>query len=69
MLCYSLDEYIYFVERKYLQPATKIGPAPEEVIPPLILAFESASSTSSTSSATATKYDLGKDQESMALSA
>jgi hypothetical protein len=25
---------------RYLQPATKVGPAPEEVIEPLVLVFE-----------------------------
>lgn len=31
---------MYFAERKYLEEATRIGPAPDETLPPLILAFD-----------------------------
>lgn len=34
------DEFIYFAERAYLEPTTAIGPAPEEIISPVILAFD-----------------------------
>ena len=34
------QEFVYVVERKYLQPATKIGPEPREVLEPLVLVFE-----------------------------
>lgn len=34
------DEYIYFAERAYLEPTTATGPAPEEIISPVILAFD-----------------------------
>lgn len=34
------DEYIYFAERAYLEPTTRIGPSPEEIISPVILAFD-----------------------------
>ena len=39
---YSYSEFVYVVERKYLEPSTKIGPDPEEVLEPSILVFESA---------------------------
>jgi hypothetical protein len=28
------------LQRKYLEPATKIGPHPEELLPPVVLAFD-----------------------------
>jgi hypothetical protein len=36
-----------FPQRKYLEEATKIGPAPEEVLPPILLAFDLPSNASS----------------------
>lgn len=33
-------EYIYLVDRKYLEVPTKVGPSPKEVIPPLVLAYD-----------------------------
>lgn len=35
---YSLQ--IYFAERAYLEPTTMIGPSPDEIIPPVVLAFD-----------------------------
>lgn len=34
------DKYIYFAERAYLELTTMIGPSPEEIISPVILAFD-----------------------------
>lgn len=34
------DEYIYFAERAYLEPTTATGPAADEIISPVILAFD-----------------------------
>ncbi len=34
---------IYFAERAYLEPTTKIGPSPDEIISPVILAFDPVS--------------------------
>lgn len=31
---------IYFAERAYLEPTTMIGPSPDEIIPPVVLAFD-----------------------------
>lgn len=31
---------MYFAERKYLEEATRIGPSPDETIPPVILAYD-----------------------------
>lgn len=36
----NATEYVYVVERKYLNPVTKIGPDPKEVVPPRVLVFE-----------------------------
>jgi len=36
----SYEEFVYVVERKYLQPATMIGPNPDEVLVPIVLVFE-----------------------------
>ncbi|EWM25225.1 hypothetical protein Naga_100089g2 [Nannochloropsis gaditana] len=33
-------EFLFVVERKYLELATKTGPAPAEVMPPLVLVFD-----------------------------
>ncbi|TFJ80156.1 hypothetical protein NSK_008713 [Nannochloropsis salina CCMP1776] len=42
----SYEEFVYIVERKYLEPATQIGPDPDEVLPPVVLVFESPDITS-----------------------
>jgi hypothetical protein len=33
-------EFLFVVERKYLELATKTGPAPQEVMPPTVLIFD-----------------------------
>lgn len=38
-MCCSLTEYVYVVQRQYLQPSTRIGPAADECLLPLVLAF------------------------------
>lgn len=40
--CIGYDEYLFFAERAYLEPTTTIGPSPDEVISPFILAFDPA---------------------------
>lgn len=37
-------EFLFVVERKYLEPATKTGPAPNEVMPPVVLVFDQGAS-------------------------
>lgn len=41
----SYEEFVYVVERKYLQPATMIGPNPDEVLAPIVLVFETPEDT------------------------
>lgn len=36
----SLTEYVYVVQRLYLEPSTTIGPSPDEVLRPLVLSFD-----------------------------
>lgn len=33
-------EFLFVVERKYLEPATRTGPNPREVMPPTVLVFD-----------------------------
>ena len=33
-------EFVFVVERKYLEPETQTGPAPDEIQPPLVLIFD-----------------------------
>ena len=33
-------EFLFVVERKYLEPETRTGPAPEEIQAPLVLIFD-----------------------------
>jgi len=37
-------EYVYFVQRAYLNPTTKIGPDPAEMLLPRVLVFETPDS-------------------------
>ncbi len=39
-------EWLYVAERKYLEPATRTGPAPNELMPPIILVFDKPQSES-----------------------
>lgn len=41
----SYEEFVYVVERKYLQPSTMIGPNPDEVLAPIVLVFETPEDT------------------------
>lgn len=36
----NATEFLFVVERKYLEPATKTGPSPNEVMPPVVLVFD-----------------------------
>ncbi len=36
----GFDEYLFFAERAYLEPETTIGPSPDEMISPVVLAFD-----------------------------
>jgi hypothetical protein len=36
----NFTEPVYFLERNYLQKETAVGPAPEEVIPSMVLSFD-----------------------------
>jgi hypothetical protein len=40
----NTTEFLFVVERKYLEPATKTGPNPNEVMPPIVLVFDRAES-------------------------
>lgn len=37
-------EFLFVVERKYLQPETRTGPNPNEVMPPIVLVFDQGGS-------------------------
>ena len=37
-------EFLFVVERKYLEPATRTGPNPHEVMPPTVLVFDQGGS-------------------------
>lgn len=36
----NATEFLFVVERKYLEPATKTGPSPNEVMPAVVLVFD-----------------------------
>lgn len=38
--CIAYDEYLFFAERAYLETTTTVGPSPDEIISPFILAFD-----------------------------
>lgn len=35
----SLTEYVYIVQRQYLEPSTQIGPSPDECVLPVVLSY------------------------------